>query len=157
MKYQMIMRTFHLFLSPALSCVFALFFLACGFEAYPQEDENGSGDGQNRTTSLSLVSDNLQLSLSLEGETEPLVGHNDYSLRAESEGQEPAPISDLTLTPWMPDHGHGSDREPAIIYQDQGHYTIEDVSFTMPGLWELRCAFSLSGTEDTAVFELDVQ
>ena len=44
----------------------------------------------------------------------------------------------IILTPYMPDHGHGSPLTPSVTPLSDGIYLIEEIAFTMPGLWEMR-------------------
>ena len=44
----------------------------------------------------------------------------------------------IMLTPYMPDHGHGSPLTPLVTPLSDGIYLIEEIAFTMPGLWEMR-------------------
>ncbi len=41
----------------------------------------------------------------------------------------------LTVTPFMPDHGHGSSHAPIVNEKGAGKYEVNDVYLTMPGLW----------------------
>ena len=42
----------------------------------------------------------------------------------------------VTVTPFMPDHGHGSSRTPVVTEKGSGKYEVNDVYLTMPGLWK---------------------
>lgn len=52
----------------------------------------------------------------------------------------------LTVTPWMPAHGHGT-TPPTITKDAIGLYTISDINLSMAGLWEIRHVF----TEGSAI------
>ncbi len=43
----------------------------------------------------------------------------------------------LTVTPWMPAHGHGIDDEVVVVELGEGHYEAT-FQFSMPGEWELQ-------------------
>lgn len=60
--------------------------------------------------------------------------------------------ADITVTPWMPDMGHGVKEKPVITERGGGLYSIENVEITMPGLWELRVKVMKGAEEDVAVF-----
>jgi hypothetical protein len=59
----------------------------------------------------------------------------------------------LTVTPWMPDMGHGVSEKPVIEEKGGGLYKVNNVVIIMSGRWELRITVARDDTEDTAVFE----
>lgn len=63
--------------------------------------------------------------------------------------------STLTVTPWMPDHGHGVMEDPVVV-EDEGLYTVE-FAYSMPGTWEL--TFEVDGALglDQRVLTVEVQ
>ena len=63
--------------------------------------------------------------------------------------------STLTVTPWMPDHGHGIS-EPPVVVEDAGIYTVT-FAYSMPGTWEL--TFDVDGSlgVDSGVLTVEVQ
>ena len=85
------------------------------------------------------------------------VGLNRYQLELESLTNVPHSMLNITVQPWMPDHGHGSDREPTVQFVADHIYAIDNVVYTMPGLWELRVGIASQTVTDTIVFELDVE
>lgn len=62
----------------------------------------------------------------------------------------------ITVVPWMAAMAHGSSVRPAITPEGHGAYVLKNVSFFMPGRWELRISFD-GGATDTASPALDVQ
>lgn len=61
----------------------------------------------------------------------------------------------LTLTPWMPVHGHGVSEDPVCSDVDGG---VEAAfSWSMPGAWELRIEVSDGPQMDTVVVPVEVQ
>jgi len=43
----------------------------------------------------------------------------------------------LSVTPFMPDHGHGSSVKPTVTAKGGGVYDVSNVYLPMPGLWRL--------------------
>lgn len=43
----------------------------------------------------------------------------------------------LSVTPFMPDHGHGSSVKPTVTPMGGGMYDVANVYLPMPGLWRL--------------------
>ena len=63
------------------------------------------------------------------------VGLNHYELSVFDADDVPIERADIRLELWMPDHGHGSDREPSIDWREGASYIVDNVVYTMPGLW----------------------
>src|SRR5919201_1147657 len=63
-----------------------------------------------------------------------------------------AALSNLTLTakPFMPDHGHGPAVNSSVSNDGNGDYTVRDLYFFMPGVWQV--TFTAQGSTDSAVF-----
>jgi hypothetical protein len=59
----------------------------------------------------------------------------------------------LTVTPWMPDMGHGVSEKPVVEEKGGGLYKVNNVVISMSGRWELRITVAQDGTEDSTVFE----
>lgn len=65
---------------------------------------------------------------------------------------------DIEVVPWMPAHEHGTAKLPIVKYLGNGFYSIEQVDFTMPGLWEVYIRINTGKkNEDTAVFNITVK
>jgi hypothetical protein len=68
----------------------------------------------------------------------PHVGQHRVVLVLEDrEGSAPLEGARVTLSPWMPAHGHGSE-DVEVFEEEPGVYVTEDVWFNMPGIWDLR-------------------
>ena len=50
---------------------------------------------------------------------------------------KPVDGATLSVTPFMPDHGHGSSVKPTITPRGGGAYEVKNVYLPMPGLWRL--------------------
>jgi len=48
----------------------------------------------------------------------------------------------LTVSPWMPDMGHGSSVVPKVTAAGTGAFVLTDVYFAMPGRWDLLSTFA---------------
>lgn len=89
----------------------------------------------------------------------PVRGQNEWLVEID-EAASGAPLSDLeiTVTPWMPDHLHGT--RPVVVTpgNDPGTYRLKPVYLYMSGLWQIQ--FSIvaptvgAGTIDTAQIPL---
>lgn len=66
-----------------------------------------------------------------------------------------APISgaSLNVSPFMPDHQHGTPIEVKIEPMPQaGQYTLSPVNLWMPGLWDTTISATTNGTTDKVVY-----
>jgi hypothetical protein len=63
---------------------------------------------------------------------------------------------DVSVTPWMPEMGHGASVEPAIEPLGEGRYRVSNLALYMPGRWELRTSIAGEVT-DHVVVALDVR
>lgn len=52
---------------------------------------------------------------------------------------------------FMPHHGHGASSAPTITANGDGTYTIGDIDFMMPGLWELTLRIEKTVIDDVTV------
>lgn len=59
----------------------------------------------------------------------------------------------VTVTPWMPEMGHGVFGKPVVTEKGGGLYTVENIILIMSGHWELRVNLKRGGLEDIAVFD----
>ncbi len=58
----------------------------------------------------------------------------------------------IDITPWMPEHGHGSPWPPAVFEQGNGLYKAV-IFITMPGHWQLKIMVRKGDEEDGTVFD----
>lgn len=59
---------------------------------------------------------------------------------------------DLTIVPFMPDHGHGSPITPSVTpAEGEGRFQVDDINLWMPGLWEVRIDVTGSATDRVVV------
>lgn len=66
----------------------------------------------------------------------PEKGYNTWMIGIADGAGAPVDGASLTVTPFMPEHGHGSPVTPSITPQGAGKYEIDKVNFMMPGVWE---------------------
>ena len=59
----------------------------------------------------------------------------------------------VVVTPFMPDHNHGTGIKAVVTEPSAGHYQVTPVNLWMPGLWQVTVRATPSGgTADAAVF-----
>lgn len=64
-----------------------------------------------------------------------------------------APAKGLTpkLTPWMPEHAHGTSVTPTVTMDEAGDYRVDNLYLPMQGTWQLRTVI-----DDSKDDEIDV-
>ncbi len=78
----------------------------------------------------------------------PDIGDNNWELSAQRTGDGSALTGcTLDVRPWMPDHNHGSNN-PAGSEGAAGTYSVEGISFIMPGYWENTVTINCGGDGD---------
>lgn len=69
----------------------------------------------------------------------------------------PATGATLTVTPFMPDHAHGTLRVNVAPMPDAGQYRASSITLWMPGLWEVTIDAQVGAIHDTTVFRFCIQ
>lgn len=68
----------------------------------------------------------------------PIVGNNSWLFRLLVDEEPLTEVaSAITVTPFMPDHGHGTPTTVVVTEAQPGHYLFEPVHTRMAGYWEL--------------------
>ncbi len=84
-------------------------------------------------------------------------GDNAWTIEL-SEGGAPVDDCELTVTPFMPQHGHGTSAVPEITSMEAaGQYHIEPVNLFMPGLWEVDFGLKCGETTDQLKFSFWIE
>jgi hypothetical protein len=84
----------------------------------------------------------------------PSRGDNEWSIDiVDATTQQPITGAAVTVTPFMPDHNHGTQIKAVVTEPTPGHYLAKPVNLWMPGLWQVTIkATPTGGTADAAVF-----
>jgi len=59
----------------------------------------------------------------------------------------------ITVTPWMPEMGHGVYEKPVVTERGGGLYSVENIILIMGGHWELRIKIRKGDAEDSVTFD----
>ena len=76
---------------------------------------------------------------------EPVRGLNNWRVMLSDLEDNALTGCEITLTPYMPDHGHGVATTPTVTEGEAGQYQIDQIELIMPGLWEMRFEISCGG------------
>ncbi len=129
-------------------------FLILLIPSVPLADTDHAKFTQHYKGSLFKITENGHFSVEMVLKEKDLeVGENAIDLIIHDSKDRDVIGATVTITPWMPEMGHGVSDEPVIEEKGGGLYTARNIFIIMGGLWELRITVSLDGTKDTTVFE----
>lgn len=77
---------------------------------------------------------------------------NTWSVRVSDASARPRDDAQITVTPWMPSHRHGSGRAVAVTPSGSGTFELAPIDLWMPGYWEVQLTLALPEVEDAVVF-----
>jgi hypothetical protein len=100
---------------------------------------------------------NFQIQLTNSVPAPPARGNDSWSFKVlDANGQM---VSDATVnvTPYMPDHKHGTQVVPTITQEPDGSFTLSPLYFFMPGLWTITFDITSGTSTDSAVFGFCVE
>ena len=89
----------------------------------------------------------------------PEKGDNNFTIELLEGGADVAvPDATLSVTPFMPDHNHGTSIVPTVTPATQaGQYEIDRINLWMPGLWEVRIDVDDQTDTDEVVFSFCIE
>lgn len=81
----------------------------------------------------------------------PVKGNDVWTIEVDDANAAPVDALDISATPWMPDHGHGT--EPVVVTaQGLGKYRLAPLYLYMHAYWEIRLGIA-SGSGASAAIE----
>lgn len=84
----------------------------------------------------------------------PSTGVNTFSLQVVDAAGAALDGATITVTPWMPDHAHGSSVKAGVVPAGGGMYTVSNVYLVMAGLWQVTVTVEqATGDAASAVFD----
>ena len=63
----------------------------------------------------------------------------------------------ITVTPFMPDHQHGTAIKAKIQALSGGQYQLSPINLWMPGYWETTISISAGAVQDSVVYKFCIQ
>jgi hypothetical protein len=86
-------------------------------------------------------------------EKELKVGVNTLDIIVHDKNDKDVAGATVTVTPWMPEMGHGVYEKPVVRERGGGLYSVENIILIMGGRWELRIKIRKEGVEDSVTFD----
>ncbi len=88
----------------------------------------------------------------------PVVGNNSWLVQLTYDG---APLTevedDILVTPFMPDHGHGTPTTVSVTETSDGVYRLEPVHLRMAGYWEITLDIDAPAAEHSPSFGVCIE
>ncbi len=95
----------------------------------------------------------------LEWESGPQTGMDNVArLTVVPHGDATIPLQNISVTPWMTVHGHGSGNvQPVVVREGEaGDYRVSNIFFVMSGPWDLRIELSNGRVSDSVAIPVEV-
>lgn len=104
--------------------------------------------------SLNKITDNKKFQVEITPPGDGFkVGTNDLTLKITDSKGKTVKGAVVSITPWMPDMGHGVMLKPEVKETGKGSYAAKNVGFSMPGKWQLVVTVNKKDIDDRATFE----
>jgi YtkA-like len=137
----------------AIVFLLALFFPSLSFALHTDQPSSGSYT-KHYEQSLFKVTEKGLFSVEMVIKDKELnVGVNTLDLIVHDNNNKDVVGAMVTVTPWMPEMGHGVFEKPVVRERGGGLYSVEDIILIMGGRWELRIKISKEDVEDNVTFD----
>lgn len=89
----------------------------------------------------------------------PAKGDNTWVIQVSDTANMPIDGATIQVTPFMPEHGHGSSIDVIVTPKGSGgKYTLEPINLSMPGVWEITIDITTAtGTSDSLKFAFCIE
>lgn len=84
----------------------------------------------------------------------PAMADNVWDFSVTDSTGAPVVGANITVQPFMPDHGHPSPRQSIVTEMGNGVYHVDPVNFSMRGYWEVRTQIQAGDVTDNVVFKV---
>lgn len=85
-------------------------------------------------------------------------GNNSWIVRIEdTQGHAASDATIPTVTPYMPDHKHGTQAIPSATQQGDGSFSVTPLYLFMPGIWTITFDVQGSAGKDSVVYSFCVE
>lgn len=148
-----------------LLCAAALALAGCDGEGSDGHDHHHGHAPDPDTyldSGITKASDDDAFMVTLVSDPAPRKGMHTWELAVmqhDDAGGDAAMVEGATITvePWMPEHGHGSDSEAVVEDVGQGRYVADPVELQMRGTWDTTITIVQGDVTDTVHFVFAVE
>lgn len=97
------------------------------------------------TAGLAKQSAGLTVKIVESNPSPPKKGMNTMTLELVDGAGAAVDAATVAVTPWMPDHAHGSALTPVATPMGGGRYAVSKIYYPMPGLWQVTVSVQTPG------------
>ena len=130
-----------------------LFFPSLGFGLHTEQPSSGSYTKHYEQSLFKVTEKGLFSVEMIIKEKELKVGVNTLDIIVHDKNDKDVAGAIVTVTPWMPEMGHGVFEKPTVMERGGRLYSIENIILIMGGRWELRIKITKGDIEDTVTFD----
>jgi hypothetical protein len=123
----------------------------------PGSDCGGLADAYR--SGISKTSDGgITVAIATADPTPPKMGDNSWTIEISDASGAPIVGANVTLSGWMPEHGHGLNTIPVATELGAGRYRLEPINLFMPSVWEVTIEVTQPGaqTAESVLFKICV-
>jgi hypothetical protein len=133
----------------------------CGEDSGGSTRHDGAGcRGDNFSAGLkkSGKAGRVEVVLEAADPAPPAKGDNQWTIRVTDLEGTAVDDAKISVSPFMPEHGHGSSSQAQVTPKGEGRYELFPVNFVMPGMWEITIELGLaSGQSDNVLYTFCVE
>jgi len=137
----------------AIVFLLALLFPSLGFAHHTDPPSAGSYTKHYEQSLFKVTEKGLFSVEMVIKEKELKVGVNTLDIIVHDKNDKDVAGAAVTVTPWMPEMGHGVFEQPVVTERGGGLYSIENIILIMGGRWELRIKIKREDVEDSVTFD----
>lgn len=137
--------------------------LGCGGGAAEEPDAGVNCTTESRGQSylagmVAVGQGGMKIELTTAAPAPPSRFDNAWTVRVLDSSDQPAEGITLEVTPYMPDHGHGTPIVAEVTAgQGVGVFDVSPINLWMPGLWEVRMEVEGTDLSDRMVFSFCIE
>jgi len=94
---------------------------------------------------LTKKASSLTVALLASSPSPPAKSMNAFTLRITDAGGAPVDGATVAVTPYMPDHAHGTNVVPEVAAKGDGTYEVSKIYLVMPGFWRITVTVTTPG------------
>jgi len=87
----------------------------------------------------------------------PARGNDTWAFKVVDANGQPVSGATISVTPYMPDHRHGTQVVPTVTAQPDGSFTATPLYLFMPGLWTITLDVKAATGEDSVEYAFCVE
>ncbi len=134
---------------------FAVFANACATDGTDSGQGHRSHQSNGETVSEAMTEGgSYAVSFAVLEQGFPLSEEFDLAFTVANADKSPAADVELSVTAWMPNHGHGMNQEPIVTANGDGTFLVAGMLLHMSGAWDVYADVQFEGTTESATLSI---